>query len=332
MPMKRWLVLFLLGLLLAGCGAAGQASENGKLILRYAENQSEDYPTTKAAHYFAQLVQERTHGKIVIRVYPDGALGDESSVLEQVQYGGIDFTRVSVAAAVEYCPKMEVLSLPFLYDDAAHMWRVLDGKIGDDFLLATRSMGVVGLSWYDAGARSFYSRKPIASLADLQGMRIRVQESAVMERTVELLGAIPVQMPYGDVYSGMITGKVDGAENNLPSYISASHCEAAPFFFRDQHSRLPEMQIMSTAAMDQIAQMDEDYVTIVLSCAKESAKYERQLWSEQVLEAQKAAADHGCTITEINESQITQFREAVQPIYDDLSEENRALAAQIRRQ
>lgn len=330
--MKKWVILCLLLLLMTGCQKAGQELKEPRLVLRYAENQPADHPTTLAASYFADLVEKRTHGRIVVQVYPDGTLGDESSVLEQVQFGGIDLSRISIVSAAEVCPQMKVLSLPFLYNDAEHMWRVLDGKIGDDFLLATRSMGVIGLSWYDAGARSFYSRKQISSLEDLQGMRIRVQEATIMERTVELLGAIPVQMPYGDVYSGILTGKVDGAENNLTSYVAAGHCDAAPFFFQDQHSRLPEMQIMSTAALDRIAQLDEDYVTIVCNCARESAAYERQLWSEQVLESRKTAVTRGCTITEITEEQLQKFRQAVQPLYASLSESDRLLVEQIRRQ
>lgn len=217
--MRRRLCL-LLCLLLALCGCGGPAAEEDVplLILRYADNQPVDYPTTKAAEYFAQLVEERTQGKICVRLYCNGELGDEMQVFEQIQFGGIDLARFSLGTMSDTCPQFEVLALPFLYDDAEHMWRVLDGPIGEQFLTGARQAGVIGLSWFDAGARSFYTREPIHSLDDLKGLTIRVQESALMTRMVELLGARYVQIPYNDVYSALQTAKIDGAENNWPSY------------------------------------------------------------------------------------------------------------------
>lgn len=301
-----------------------------ELILRYADNQPEDYPTTLAAEYFARLVEERTHGKIVIRVYANGELGDENSVFEQVQFGGIDLTRVSMSTLAEFFPNVEVLQLPYLYDDADHMWRVLDGQIGDQFLASTRQAGVIGLSWFDAGARSFYTREQITSLEDLQGLTIRVQESEFMSHMVQLLGAVPVQIPYGDVYSAMQTAKIDGAENNWPSYESTGHFEAAPYFLLDEHSRLPEMQIMSTIAMDKISQIDEDYVQIIMECAGESAQYERELWKEREEASEELVRSMGCTVTELSAEELEKFRQAVQPMYDSYPEDIQAVIKKIQ--
>lgn len=327
---KIRLLILVLVLLLMGC-ARQEASENiPELILRYADNQPEDYPTTKAAEYFARLVEERTHGKIVIRVYPNGELGDESRVLEQVQFGGIDMTRISMGTLSDYYPDIEVLSLPYLYDDADHMWRVLDGEIGRSFLASSRQAGVIGLSWYDAGARSFYTREQISSLEDLKGLKIRVQESDLMHRMVECLGAVPVEIQYGEVYSALQTGKIDGAENNWPSYESTGHFEAAPYFLLDEHSRLPEMQIISTVAWDKIAGIDEDYVTIVMECAKESALYERQLWKEREEESEERVRDLGGTVTELTDAELQKFREAVQPLYESYPENVQQLINKIR--
>lgn len=330
--MKKILALLLLSVLLCGCMGVKPEDRKPLLILRYADIQPADYPTTRAARYFADLVQERTRGKIRIRVYADGELGDEVSVLEQVRFGGIDFARASVASLSELSPRIEVLSLPFLYQNAEHMWRVLDGGIGNDFLLSIRSAGIVGLSWYDAGARSFYSRSPIRTLEDLKGLNIRVQESELMRRTVELLGANPVKLPYNDVYSAIMTQRVDGAENNLPSYASSGHCEAAPYFLRDEHSRLPEVQIMSTVAMDKITEIDEDYLVIIQACARESALYERMLWSEQVEVFLEEVLEKGCRITELSEAQRAAFQTAVQPLYDSLSPEEQEIVRQIQAQ
>ncbi len=329
--MKRWLCFFLLTvLLLSGCAQKENTEAVPELILRYADNQPEDYPTTMAADYFAQLVQERTHGKIVIRIYANGELGDENSVFEQVQFGGIDMSRVSIGTLAEFFPDVEILQLPYLYDDSDHMWRVLDGQIGNEFLASTRRAGVIGLSWFDAGARSFYTREQITSLEDLNGLTIRVQESEFMSHMVELLGAVPVQIPYGDVYSAMQTAKIDGAENNWPSYESTGHFEAAPYFLRDEHSRLPEMQIMSTIAMDRISEIDEDYVTIIQQCAKESAIYERELWRQREEESELLARKMGCTVTELGEEELRKFRQAVQPMYDSYPEHIQTVIRKIQ--
>lgn len=329
--MKRLTGIFLLlCLLLTGCGQTTGDEDAPELILRYADNQPADYPTTKAAEYFAQLVQERTHGKIRIRIYSNGELGDEVSVFEQVRFGGIDMTRISAGTYSEYNDEIDVLMLPYLYDDADHMWRVLDGPIGEAFLTSTRKTGVIGLSWFDAGARSFYTRDPVTCLEDLAGMKIRVQESALMSRMVECLGAEPMTIQYGDVYSALQTRKIDGAENNWPSYESTGHFEAAPYMLLDAHSRLPEIQIISTVAWDKISQVDEDYATIVAQCARECAIYERQLWKEREQDAENRMLDLGVIATTLDEAELAKFRQAVQPIYDALTSEDQAMVQRIR--
>lgn len=329
--MRRWAgLIFCLCLFLSGCAGPEQEAEVPLLILRYADNQPADYPTTRAAEYFAKLVEERTHGKICIRLYCNGELGDELQVFEQVQFGGIDMARVSIGTLSEPYPYFEVLQLPYLYDDAEHMWRVLDGPIGEQFLTSTRRAGIIGLSWFDAGARSFYTRRPINDLEDLEGMTIRVQESGFMSRMVELLGATPVQIAYNDVYSAMQTAKIDGAENNLPSYAFTGHYQAAPYYLRDEHSRLPEMQIMSTVALDKIAEIDKDYVTIVRACAQECALYERELWRQEEAGSEQLVRDSGCVVTTLTDGQLEEFRQAVQPMYEEYPEEDQALIQQIR--
>ena len=326
----RLCLLLCICLLLCGCGPAPENAGHPLLVLRYADNQPEDYPTTKAAQHFAQLVEERTQGKICIRLYCNGELGNENQVLEQVQFGGIDMARVSVGTFAESYSEIEVLLLPFLYDDAEHMWRVLDGPVGDEFLIGARRADVVGLSWFDAGARSFYTREPICGLDDLRGLTIRVQESAFMSRMVELLGATPVQIPYNDVYSALRTGKIDGAENNWPSYAFTGHYQAARYCLQDEHSRLPEMQIMSTVALDKIAGIDEDYVTIIRQCARECALYERELWRAQDADSERLVREHGCVVTQLTSAQREAFRRAVEPMYQEYPPEEQALIRRIR--
>ena len=239
---KKIFCLWAAALTLSGCAGVFQGKEKETepdFVLTYAENQAEDYPTTQGADKFAELVKEKTEGKVEILVNAGGSLGDEKSVIEQLQFGGIDFARVSISTVAEYIPKLNVLQMPYLYTGADHMWKVLEGPIGDDFLNSFDGSGLIALSWYDAGARSFYnSIKPIEKLEDIKGMTIRVQESELMSDTVRALGAVPVPMIYGEVYSGLQTGKVDGAENNWPSYESAGHYEVAKYFTVDEHSRV----------------------------------------------------------------------------------------------
>ena len=247
--------------------------------LSYAENQPEDYPTTLGAKYFAELVEERTNGRIRILVQPVGVLGSENKVIKQMQYGGIDFARVSLAQLAEYIPSLNVLQMPYLYTDSEHMWRVLDGEIGDAFLESVSADDVIGLSWYDAGARNFYnSVQPITCLEDLKGMRIRVQESDLAADMVEALGATAIPIAYGDVYAGLEQQVVDGAENNWPSYEAMRHYEVAKYYTVDEHTRVPEMQICSAYTWQKLSPEDRE---IIAECARESALYEREVWTQR---------------------------------------------------
>lgn len=329
--MRRWIAGLLTALALLSLGACGHESvPTPSLLLRYADNQPEDYPTTRAAEYFAALVEARTEGRVVIRIFPDAALGSELSVLEQMQFGGIDFARVSVSTLAEFVPETEILQLPYLFADADHMWRVLDGEIGSELLNAIAETGVVGLSWFDAGTRNIYTRTPVTCLADLAGLSIRVQESDFLSRMIRLWGAVPVQMPYSAVYSALQTGRIDGAENNWPSYEAAGHYEAAPYYLLDAHSRLPEAQIVSCVALEKIRALDPAYEEQIFACAREAAAYERELWQERELASEARVRGQGCVVTEPDEAELNRFREAVQPMYETYPPAIQELIARIR--
>ncbi len=317
MVKKGILFLCMTALIFGGCSGALKENENEvtpDFVLTYAENQAEDYPTSQGAYKFAELVKERTGGKIEILVNAGGSLGDEKSVIEQMQFGGIDFARVSMSTLAEDIPKLNVLQMPYLYTDADHMWRVLEGPIGNDFLDSFQGSGLEALSWYDAGARNFYnSIKPIEKLEDIKGMTIRVQESELMSDTVRALGAIPVPMIYGEVYSGLQTGKVDGAENNWPSYESTGHYEVAKYFTVDEHSRVPEVQIASSYTWNKIP---EEYREIIRECARESAKYERSQWKARESVSRQRVETEGCVITQLSPEEKQRFQQAVMPLYE----------------
>ncbi len=318
---KRWKLLFLtigalLVLVIIAAFAIAKKTKSAEVspefVLLYAENQTEDYPTTLGAYYFADRVYAETEGRIKILVKYGAELGSESEVIQQMKYGGIAFARVSLSQLAEYIPEMNVLQMPYLYSSSEHMWRVLEGQIGDEFLLKTENYGLKGLSWYDAGARNFYSTKPIRCLEDLSGLNVRVQESAMMADMVSALGAEPSKIVYSEVYSALEQGLVDGAENNWPSYESMRHYLVARYYTIDEHTRVPELQLCSSAIWDKLSKEDQK---IIMECARSSALYERQLWEEREKSSRKVAEDSGITVIELTADEKARFREAMSEVY-----------------
>lgn len=282
-------------------------------VFTYADNQPDDYPTTEGAKKFAELVWERTEGRIKIKVFSGGEMGNENEIAEQVQYGGIDFARVSIMTLTDVNPKFNVLQLPYLYRDETHMWKVLDGAIGDEFMNELKGSGVVALSWYDAGARHFYNTKrPIERVEDIRKMRIRVAKSDMMAAVVEALGAKAVPLAYSDVYAALETGYIDGAENNWPSYETMNHYEVAKYITLDAHSRIPELQLASQATWDRLSEKDRE---IIKQCGEESATYERQIFTKREQNVRDRLIKAGCIVTELSPAELVRFRSAVMTVY-----------------
>lgn len=325
--MKRIWILLLLLVALCGC-AAGEAEPVPEFVLTYAENQPAGYPTVLGAQYFADLVRERTGGKVIIQIKHSGEFGSEAEVLAQMAFGGIDFARVSLAELSDEIPKLNVLQLPFLYEDANHMWRILDGQIGQEFLEVFSEAGLVGLSWYDAGARCFYTDElPIRSAADLAGLRVRVQGSQMVADMVTLLGAEPMPLDYDDVYYAFELGKIDAAENNWPAYEALSHWQVARYFTADEHSRVPEIQLASERLWQELP---EEYRQIILECARESALYQRELWRLQVEKSRMKVLDSGCQEIQLTYAAKEEFRRLLQPLYEQYCADYMDLVEQIR--
>lgn len=302
----------LLCFLLAGCSAESQSGVTPEYVLTYADNQPADYPTTKGAMRFAELVKERTEGRVVIQVKSGGEYGTEQEVWAQMAIGGIDFARLSLSVVADDLPNLNVLMLPYLYNDAAHMWRVLDGAVGEEFLQLFSERDMVGLSWYDAGARSFYSTSPIRTVEDLNGKTVRVQDSQIVIDMMKLLDAQPVTFAYSDVYAAFETGQIDVAENNWPAYWSMEHYKVARYYTVDEHSRVPEIQLASGKTW---AALPEEYRAVIRQCAKESAEYERELWVEEEASARAAALKAGCRELTLPDEELERFRERLQPLY-----------------
>ena len=312
-----------------GCGYMNSNKKEEvvpEYVFTYAENQPEGYPTTLGAYRFADLVYERTQGRIKIRVHSGGVLGDEVSVIQQVQYGGIDFARASIMTMGQFNQKMNILQLPYLYQDSSHMWKTLDGEIGEEFMNSLGGDGIIALSWYDAGTRYFYTTEPIYSLEDMKGKRIRVAESDLMESLITVLGGVPVPMAYSDVFSALETGEIDGAENNWSSYTFTDHHKIAQYVTLDGHNRIPELQIVSQAVWNKLSEEDQK---IIKECAMESAIYERELWIAQEEKSREIAERAGVTVIDLSEEEIQKFRDAAMPLYKEFGEEYQELIERI---
>lgn len=282
-------------------------------VFSYADNQTGNYPTVQAARRFADQVNQETDGRIEIRVYPNAELGDEDSTVRQVSYGGIDFCRCSLSNLPDYSEETLVLQLPYLYEDRDHMWRVLDGEIGVQVKDSFQGSGMVALSWFDAGVRNFYTTdEAIHCLEDMQGMKIRVQQAELAEDMVEALGAEAVPIVYEAVKDALQTGEIDGAENNWASYEAMQHDEIARYYTVDEHMRVPELMLVSSATWEQLSA--EDQATIQ-RCADAAGLYERELWTARETSAREKCLQEGTVEIVLPEREKKRFRDAVSPLY-----------------
>lgn len=321
------LVIILLLIVVMGCTPKGEkisdssndsvepSSKQKKdtITFRLAENHAEGYPTTMADREFAKLVDERTDGRIKIEVYPNEQLGDEKSVVEQVQFEAIDFARVSISPLTEFEKSLGVLMLPYIYRDKEHMFDVIDGPIGDEILKnLEESSDLVGLCWFDAGSRNFYNiKKEIKNPDDMKGLKIRVQETELMMDLVSALGASPVAMGFGEVYSALQTGVIDGAENNWSSFETTNHYEVANYFTVDEHTRVPELIITNKKVMEQLSREDQE---LIRQAALEAAEFEREEWLRQESAAEETIKGAGVIITYLDSNEDFQVR--VKQLYE----------------
>ena len=304
--MKKWMTLAL-ALALVLCAATA-----GAVTLKLSEVHAEGYPTTLADQEFARLVEERTDGRIRIDVYSGGALyGEETGAIEALQLGDLAFSRVSASPVSSYVPAMNAIQMPYLYKNADHMWAVLNGEIGQKMLSEVQASGsgLVGLCWYDAGARSYYTNKPVTCVADMKGLKIRMQNNRMMVAMTNVLGGVGVTgIGPNEVYSAITQGTIDGAENNWPTYQNMGDYEAAPYYVLDKHTMVPEILLASEAVL---AELDEADVEIIKACARETQEYEKQKWAEKEASSEQIVRAAGCTITELTPEAFAEFQEAM---------------------
>lgn len=311
-------VAFSLFLLMLG---TAQARE-----FRAADNQVEDYPTVQALQYMAQLIAERTNGRHTLRVFHSRQLGEERDTIEATKVGAIDLNRTNIVPLGPYAPTVNVLAMPFLFRSVEHLHKVLDSDVGKEILNSLQPHSFVGLTFYDSGARSMYNNvRPIRSLADLKGLKIRIQQSQLMVDMVKALGAEPIELSYGQVLTGLTTKLIDGAENNWPSYVTTGHYRHAGYYSLTEHLMAPEVLVMSQKAWDSLN--DEDR-KIFRDAARESNLFMRARWRS--LEEQSRRQAEAAGIMVVSGIDRKPFEAAMAPVYTK-SARDPAMAKMIER-
>jgi len=302
----------------AACGAlalltAPQAPPSAAAReFRAADIQEESYPTVQALRFFDQLVTERTGGRHRIRVFHSRQLGEESQTIEQTRVGAIDINRINVGAIGNYAPVLNLLALPFLFRSIDHLYKVIDGPIGEEILGSLEPSGFVGFIFNDSATTSIYtSVKPVRSMADLKGLRLRVQQSELMDKMMKALGAEPVALAFGQVLTALQTKLVDGAENNWPSFVTTGHYRVARYYTVTEHTMGPEVLIMSPRAWADLSPEDR---TIFRGAARESSKYMREQWLSWEERSQKQAVEAGVQV--ISSFDRKSFEDATRPLLE----------------
>lgn len=279
--------------------------------LRLAHALSTSHPVHLGMERMAELVEEKSGGKLKVTIFPSQQLGSEREMLELLQIGSIGMTKVSSAALENFVPELRVYSLPYLFKNEQHILNVLNGGIGRELLLAGEEYWLRGLTYYDAGQRSFYTKdKPIETPQDLQGLKIRVMESQMSVNMVRDLGGSPTPISWGELYTALQQGVVDGAENNPPSFFTSRHYEVAKYYSLDEHTMLPDLLLISTIQWNNLTEQEQQWIQ---EAADSSAIYQRKIWAEAEEEALEAVQEAG---VEINYPDKESFIELTAPAYE----------------
>ncbi len=281
------------GLLLSGCDR-----KLGPGRLTSVDTHPVGYPTVEGVRRFGELLRQRTGGRLDLNIYAGGQLGNERDTLEITTFGGIDFNRVNLAPLNSIEPLTVVAALPFIFESTAHMREVVDGPIGDAILASLEPHGLIGLCFYDSGARSFYNtRGPIRTPEDMRGLKLRVPGSDLYIDMVRSLGADAVPMPLDEVYQSLAQGVIDGAENNWPSFESGRHYEVARYYSLTRHLLAPEVFVMSKVTWDGLPPEDR---AVVKQAARDSVPYMRELWDTRVEQSRETVLASGVTVNEVD--------------------------------
>ena len=320
--MKQGFIFFtvLFCLFLLSC-----SGESDVRVLKLGHGLDASHSVHKAMVHMAERVKEESNGKMRIDIYPAQQLGSERELLELLQIGSLDITKVSLSVLEGFEPLYKIFSVPFLFQNEEHRFAVYDGEIGRELLDAGQNIHLVGLTYYDAGTRSFYTKdRPILHPDDLEGMKIRVQESPASLRMVNMLGGSATPISFGELYTALQQRIVDGAENNPPSLYLTRHYEVVDYYSLDEHTAVPDMLFASQFTWERLTEEERE---IIRNAAEESAIYQRKLWEESTNEAMEAVQEAGIEVVYPDKEP---FREKLQPIYDEY-EQDEELNSYIQR-
>ena len=303
-----------------GCTAGGDQT-----VIKLAHGLDPSHSVHRAMVMMAERVVEKSGGTMRIDIYPSEQLGTERQALELLQIGSLGMTKVSAAVLENFAEPYMVLSLPYVFEDDAHKWAVLEGPIGRDLLRSAESSRLLGLCFYDAGSRSFYTiGRPVQSPADLTGLKIRTQESASAMRMVSALGGSATPIPWGELYTALQQGVVDGAENNPPSFYLSRHYEVARFYSLNEHTGVPDVLLISTIIWNDLTVAEKRWLQ---EAAEESAQYQKVLWQESTEEALRAVQEAGVQVLRPDK---TPFADLLDPMISQYMD-NPAVSSLIER-
>lgn len=293
--------------------SARTGSGEGKVVLKLGHVLPPSHAVHIAMEFMASRLAELSAGTVELQVFPGGQLGTEPESIEQLQRGALAMVKTSAAALEGFVPDMAVFGLPYLFHDEDHYWNVLLGEIGDEVLRAGEPHGMYGLCYYDSGSRSFYTlNRPIRVPADVRGLKIRVLPSRTAHDMITMLGGGPTPIPYGELYTALQQGMIDGAENNPPSFFSSRHYEVARHYSLDEHTRVPDVVIFSKRIWDGLS----PHVRVwIQHAADESVAFQRKLWREQTEEALQELEKAGVAIHRPDQSA---FERAMAPMYAEI--------------
>lgn len=308
---------------LTGCAQTGsttsaEATAENPMVLTLAHGLSETHTVHIAMTEFAEKVEERTNGRIQVKIFPNGQLGSENENMEQLMAGVISMTKVSAPGLATYNEAYHTFGLPYVFDDTQDFYHVMDSDQMQDFFLSTGEDGFVTLTYYTSGARSFYTKdKAIRTPADLKGLKIRVQDMKSQTDMMKALGGIPVAMAYGDVYTSLQTGIIDGTENNETALTTGKHGEICKVYSTDQHAMIPDVMVMSAKIWRGISPEDQQ---IILEAAHESTESHKIAWDAAIDEAVEEAKAQ-MNVTFVDDVDKEAFREATSGMVDEYCQE-----------
>ncbi len=294
---------------------ASEESQEAEYVLNLGDVLAEDHPHSQSYYWFADRVKELTKGKVQVNVFVNSALGNQADLIEGLGLGTVQIAKSMTTGLSVYCPEIQVFDLPYMFTSTDQFFDVIDGEIGEYFandVLGREDM--VGIAYFYAGSRNIYSSKPIRSLADVKGMKLRVPESPIFMSLCESFGCSGTPMSVGELYTALQTGVVDGAENAPIFYFSQKHYEAAPYITMTEHIMTPDVVVMSKSYLESLPQ---EYQDAIRQAGKEMMQHERELWFSQEKDAVEKLKEEGVEVIEIDK---TEFKNAAEKVWEDYTE------------